>query len=54
MTSRQLLLMQRVRGLIAAIGEKIGEESPLHLNAREIAAVLEWYLENMVIERKTR
>lgn len=50
LTSRQLALVTKLRGLIANIGEACGESSSIHLDAREFANDLEWYLENRVME----
>lgn len=50
MTSRQTVLMTKLRALIAEIGETCGESSSIHLDAREFANDLEWYLENRVME----
>lgn len=50
MTSRQTALMTKLRSLIAEIGDVCGESSSIHLDAREFANDLEWYLENRVME----
>lgn len=50
MTSRQTSLMIKLRACIAEIGCLCGENSSCHLDVREFANELEWYLENRVKE----
>lgn len=49
-SSRQLLILNKLRDVIAQIGETLGESSAVHLDAREVANDLEWYFENRVPE----
>lgn len=42
--------MTRLLNVIAGIGEACGESSSIHLDAREFANELEWYLKNRVLD----
>lgn len=50
LTTRQLLILNKLRAVIAGIGETCGEAATVHLLAREVANDLEWYFANRVLE----
>ncbi len=50
LTSRQLALITKLRSIIAEIGERSGENSSVHLDARALANELEWYFMNRVLK----
>lgn len=50
MTCKQISLMVKLRSCIEEIGCLCGENSSCHLNIREFANELGWYLDNRVKE----